>query len=352
MKTWWKDAADLLAEPDPGPTPWLVDGLMVDQALITIVGKWKTTKSYGLLDLCISIATGQPAFGTFDIPEPGPVIFVNEESGWTALRRRLDSLCRGRAIKPDDLRGRLLLAANAGVKLDAPDWQERVLELGREIKPRLIAFDPLARMKAASRDEKDQSAMAVLIEYLRNLRGETESAVAIVHHTGHDGDHMRGSSDLESYWETQLKWERNGKSSLVTIKSEHREAEAAATIKYRIGWDATSRSMRFDLDGSEKEDDLAERVSALVAANPEMSANKIYEQLQLAGDGAERKKVLALVKTSKEGGSDIQRTTANHPSASGSASGSDGGVYRPPRTTTADDGSEPQNHGAPDEVAT
>ena len=63
---WTIDAADLLAEPDPGPTPWLVEGLMVDQAIVACVGRWKTTKSYGMLDLEISIATGRPAFGRLE----------------------------------------------------------------------------------------------------------------------------------------------------------------------------------------------------------------------------------------------------------------------------------------------
>ena len=82
---WLIDAAALLAEGDPGPTNMLVEDLITDQALTAAVGKWKTTKSYGMLDICISVATGLPAFGRFAIPEPGPVVFVNEESGRRAL---------------------------------------------------------------------------------------------------------------------------------------------------------------------------------------------------------------------------------------------------------------------------
>ena len=96
---WLIDAADLLAQPDPGPTPWLVENLIVDAALVACVGRWKTTKSYGLLDLCIAIATGRRAFGALKTNQ-GAVVFVNEESGKAALWRRLDALCRGRAIDP------------------------------------------------------------------------------------------------------------------------------------------------------------------------------------------------------------------------------------------------------------
>ena len=103
-----------------------------------------------MLEVAISIATGTPAFGTAAVPEPGPVVYVIEESGRRALWRRLDTLCRGRAIHPDQLRDRLLLAPNARVKLDDPDWQQRLLELGLAVRPRAFIFDPLARMKDAA----------------------------------------------------------------------------------------------------------------------------------------------------------------------------------------------------------
>jgi hypothetical protein len=223
---WYMDAAALLAEPDPGPTPWLVDQLIVDRALVAVVGRWKTTKWYGVLDLCIAVATGRPAFGTFAVPEPGPVVFVNEESGKAALWRRLDALCRGRAIDPEELRGRLFVAPNAGVKLDDEEWQDRICGL-YALRPRLIVFDPLARMKAPTRDESAQKEMAGVVEFMRDLRERHETTVLFVHHTGHQGEHMRGSSDLESAWETRLRWKRDGQASVVTVESEHREAEAA-----------------------------------------------------------------------------------------------------------------------------
>ncbi len=37
-----------------------VERLIVAQAIVACVGPWKTTKSYGMLDLSIAIATGRP----------------------------------------------------------------------------------------------------------------------------------------------------------------------------------------------------------------------------------------------------------------------------------------------------
>jgi hypothetical protein len=89
--------------------------------------------------------------------------------------------------------------------------------------------------------------MAPVIEFLRILRDESGAAVAFVHHTGHTGSHMRGSSDLESVWETRLTWSRDGQAHVVKLKAEHREAEPSNPIEYRINWDCATQSMRFDL---------------------------------------------------------------------------------------------------------
>ena len=43
---WFESAADLLAEPDPGPTPFLVDDLIVEAAIAAIVGSPKNGKTW------------------------------------------------------------------------------------------------------------------------------------------------------------------------------------------------------------------------------------------------------------------------------------------------------------------
>ena len=53
--------------------------------------------------------------------------------------RRLDALCRGRAIDRDRLDG-LFLAANQRVKLDDEGWQRELLAQGRDLTPRAFLF--------------------------------------------------------------------------------------------------------------------------------------------------------------------------------------------------------------------
>ena len=102
---WLERASDLLAEPDPGPTPYLVDQLLVDRCLGAIQGAPKIGKTWVVLECGIAVVTGRKAFGRFAIPTSGPVMVILEEAGRAALHRRLDALARGNAIDRDELAG-------------------------------------------------------------------------------------------------------------------------------------------------------------------------------------------------------------------------------------------------------
>ena len=291
MTGWLERASELLAEDDPGPTPFLVDTLLVEQSVAVIQGEAKAAKTWTTLELACAIVTGRPAFGRFDVPEPGPVILVLEESGRAALHRRLDALARGNAQRPDVF-AELWFAANQRVKLDDTDWQLRLLDMARLVAPRAIILDPLVRMKGAGRNENEQLEMAPVLEFLRLLRDESGAAVVFVHHVGHAGGRLRGTSDLEAFWESKVAVEKADE-GVRKVRTEHREAEAGPEFSFRLDWDETTRSMR--IEATEME--LRRRVAAYLAENPDASANAVYERL-----GGNRAAVLDAVRAVKEGG--------------------------------------------------
>ncbi len=215
-------------------------------------------------------------------------MLVLEESGRAALWRRLDSLCRGRAIDRDALAD-LFYAANQGVKLDDAGWQNELVDAGKALRPRLFIFDPLARLKAPGRDESAQKEYGPVIEFLRHLRTETGATVAFVQHTGHQGDRMRGTSDLESVWESRLAFKRDA--NTITIDSDHREAQSSPPLSYRITWDEQTRTIRL----VEIADDLPAKVAKHLRDNPDDSANDVFKAL-----GGNRPAVLAAVKSHRQ----------------------------------------------------
>jgi len=150
----------------------------------------------------------------------------------------------------------------------------------------------LARLKDATRNENEQTAVGAIIDFWRRLRDETEAAVALVHHQGHVGGHMRGSSDLESVWETRLTWARDG--ATITLTSEHREAESGPELKYRLAWDDVTRTMRLPV----VEDDLEQKVRQYLVEHPKASANDVAKAVE-----GNRQRILEIVRSLREGGS-------------------------------------------------
>jgi hypothetical protein len=218
------------------------------------------------------------------------------------------------------------------MKLDDGGWQNELVAIGKDIHPALFVLDPLARMKSAARDENAQKEYAPLIEFMRRLREETGAAVSFVQHQGHSGDYMRGTSDLESVWETRLGFRRD--SDTVTISSEHREAEAGPAISFRLTWDETTRSIRLVEVG----DSTPAKVAAFLAVDPNASANAVYEAV-----GGRKQEVLAEVKRQRESGSQI----GNHPGTTGGVGGVvppplKGGAWEPP-PPGSDSGNKPVN---------
>jgi hypothetical protein len=242
-RDWLERASDLLAETDPGDTPFLVDSLMVEQAITAIAGQPKVGKTWIVLELAVSIVNGRPAFGRFRVSKAGPVIVVLEESGREALHRRLDALTRGRAIERSAL-DKLHFAANRRVRLDDKHWQHEITAACLELGAVALFIDPLARMKEAGRDENEQRSMAPVIEFLRDLRDQTGTAPAFVHHLVKAGVTMRGSGDLESVWETRIGVTRSGLK--FTLSAEHRESEEAPRVELRLIRDGATRTVRLE----------------------------------------------------------------------------------------------------------
>ena len=60
---WLRSGRDLLEQPDPGPIDWLVEELLVEQALGVIQGHYKAGKSWLALELGAAIVTGRDALG-------------------------------------------------------------------------------------------------------------------------------------------------------------------------------------------------------------------------------------------------------------------------------------------------
>jgi hypothetical protein len=112
-----------------------------------------------------------------------------------------------------------------------------------------------------------------VLDYMRDLRDGTGAAVVFVHHTGHSGKRLRGSSDLEAYWESKLTLTRE-KSGTSRLAAEHREAESSPPFAYRLRTDSTG-AVTLAPTGGDDHPDLNAQLLSRVASSPGISTRDV-----------------------------------------------------------------------------
>jgi hypothetical protein len=297
--------ADLLRQPDPGPKPMLVEGFAAAKAVVEVLGPYKGGKTWVVLEIAAAVASGRPAFGELAV-QSGPVVLILEEASKEDLQRRMGMLGRGWAQEPEAFES-IHYSANQRIRLDDPKCRAWLLSETEQIRPALTITEPLVRLKGADTDENDQRSIGRILDFFGEVRDRSGGAVLFAHHSGHYGNHSRGSSDIEAMWESKIVIDRrNGKRY---IRAEHRDAEPSDEFGLRLDFDEDTRSVRLVLDrgkieASETDNDTAsklsektrKRIRELHAAD--LSANEIHKLV-----GGSRPNVLAYIKN-LEGGAE------------------------------------------------
>ena len=188
------------------PPESLVDGILRARELAVAYGASGCGKSFLVLSLLLSVATGNPWFG--HTVQKGPVLYVAGE-GLFGLPARIRAWI---GQFPADTREALgaelrknLRVLGTGLSFFAPEEFERFLALVQELPdaPAAIAVDTLARCMAGG-DENSAKDMGLFVQACDRLREETGSAVVVVHHSGKAEKGERGSSALRGAADTMI----------------------------------------------------------------------------------------------------------------------------------------------------
>ena len=214
---------------------WLVDTLWGRAAVGVLGGAPKSCKSWLALDLAVSVATGTPCLGTFDVDDPGPVLLYMAEDAAPVVKARLAGICRTRAV---DLANVPLHVITAPVlRLDRGRDQARLRVAVQRHAPRLLVLDPFVRLHRI--DENDAGEVSALLGYLRALQRQYDVAVLVVHHARKNGAtgaqaglSLRGSSDIHAWGDSNLYIRRHKDGLALTI--EHRAAAAPDPLHLKL----------------------------------------------------------------------------------------------------------------------
>lgn len=185
--------------------PWLVKGLLGGE-LGVIYGESTAGKTFLAVDIAMSVGRGI-AWRDHRVKK-GRVVWIAAEDAFGVQQRQI-AYCKHFGCEPciDAVDARVLLTK-------AEDVRDLIAAIG---KADLIVVDTLARVNGG--DENDAGEMGVLVRNCQALHRETGAFVLLIHHSGWNKEHLRGSSALRAAVDAEIR---------VTV-SEGGERQAQAT---------------------------------------------------------------------------------------------------------------------------
>lgn len=237
---------------DVRPPSWLVEHIWGRAAHGVWAGDFKTYKSTLLMDLAVSVASGRPFLGKFDVHRTGPVLYIQEENSHGFMHDRLHRIVQakglGNAVHNGGKRRTptiefghdldLHLLNLTGFDLTKRAHLDGLEEWAVGNQPALIILDPLYRL-APGIDENSQHEMAPILNALADVSNRSDAALVLAHHYNkpnagnasmRSGHRISGTSVFSRWWESSVYAERSGDADAYSIKfhNEHREHGNAA----------------------------------------------------------------------------------------------------------------------------
>jgi hypothetical protein len=160
-------------------TRYLIPGILAAAQPGGIFGAFKTLKTSLTADLLISLASGTPFLGHFDVAEPGRTLFLSGESGLAALQSIARRICTARGLSLETLDNFELSPKLPN--LDSSDDMRALGRIVRKKQPVCVAIDP-AYLAIRGEDARNLFAMGSLLRPLAELCNDTGCAILVVHH--------------------------------------------------------------------------------------------------------------------------------------------------------------------------
>lgn len=177
---------------------WIIPGLRAGQvALVTAPGG--TGKSYLLLEIAMSVASGTTLLPGLEAKTAGKVCLLNFEDDSFDIQQRGNAILRNfKNLNPSE--ENLYVASMSGQTLSLLNSRGEINEedvswLKEQCKDmRLVVLDPLSHLHTA--DENSASQMSKLVQVLKGIGQETGTGIIIAHHTS-KASALNGQADLQ-----------------------------------------------------------------------------------------------------------------------------------------------------------
>jgi hypothetical protein len=223
---------DVASPPDPDGFPIIrasdldgasealdfVEGILTEGGASVVYGPSNCGKTFEVLDLGSSVATGQPFRGIHEVKQ-GAVIYVALE-GSHGARNRIEALKRSGKL-PND--APLFLCFAAVSLLDKKDTAKLIASIGRAAAESdhpclLVILDTFARALAGG-DENSGKDVGAAVKAMDAIRAATSAHVMLVHHCGkNEALGARGHSSLRAAVDTEIEISRSEGEKISTMR--------------------------------------------------------------------------------------------------------------------------------------
>ena len=240
---------DQLEEIDFPTPPVIIEGVLHQGCKMVLGGTSKSNKSWSLLDLALSVATGQSWWGRPCTKLP--VIYINFELPVWSIKNRMRAL---RASRPEclgkemplhfwNLRGR-----NGDLSILRPQLEERLAKH----QYGLIILDPAYKV-LGNRDENANGEIADLMNEFESLAQSSGAAIVVAHHFAKGDSSAKNAIDRMS---GAGAWARDPDSILVLTPHEESDCFTVTSIlrnlpqlpEFVVAWDYPLMRLASDLN--------------------------------------------------------------------------------------------------------
>jgi predicted transcriptional regulator len=258
---------------------WLVDGLIPVDGITIISALPGSFKTWILLDMAQSVASGTDLFGKLETKQGG-VLIIDEENGERLLQQRLKKLGVDHELP-------IYFLSDADFRLNE-DTVFEVIEYCDLYDIKLVTFDSLVRIHDAN--ENDAKEMASVFRAMREItkRGIT---VVIAHHnrkpsgnSSNPSHEMRGSSDILAALDCHLALARIDHKSLLLTQTKVRLAEELPALELQVVSDEEKLELVYmgSLEPREDKREIARTVilAVLDAHEPGLNQRQLLDTLK------------------------------------------------------------------------
>ena len=187
-------AADMLATYTEYP-PAVLEGLLRERQVMSIIGGSKTCKSWLALDLAAAAATSGSWLG-FQAVKPFNVLLIDGENERATITMRLRHIlrCRNNLSETDDAMQRIDIIST----MDNPTTLDKLAGTLPRDRYGLTIVDPIYSFLPDGASELDDADMRALCKAMTRVKVRTGAALVFTHHTPKGSQRGRRAIDMAS----------------------------------------------------------------------------------------------------------------------------------------------------------